>query len=117
MSARYEDPNDGSWREILREYAVYGQAGMMFPVSIAVGFLAGYLVDRWLESWPWASLAGLGVGVAAAVMHLFRTVEVEDRRAEGRRMERLQRRRERRRGGGPGPPTDEGDEEDREAGR
>lgn len=77
-----QPPRDDSWREIVRQYAVYGQAGMMFPVSIAVGFLGGHALDRWLGTGPWLALGGLVVGVAAAILHLFRTVASEDDRRE-----------------------------------
>lgn len=80
---RKRSDEDQSWREIFREYAVYSQAGLMFPTAVAVGLVAGYLLDGWLATTPWLTLAGVVLGVAAAIVNLYKTLATEDRRHEG----------------------------------
>lgn len=64
----------GSWREPLRQFAHYSTAGIMFPVSVALGFILGWAVDGWLGTAPWGSLLGAALGTAAAIRNLLRTV-------------------------------------------
>lgn len=59
---------------VARQYAHYAIVGIMFPVSIAVGFFAGYMIDRWLGTVPLFALIGLCFGVAAAIRNLLQTV-------------------------------------------
>jgi len=60
-----------------QQLLAYGNVGMMFPVSIAIGFFAGRLADRWLGTSPWLSLVGFTLGVVAAVRHLIRATGSE----------------------------------------
>lgn len=64
-----DNDRDGR-REWARQLTTYGTVGMMFPVSIAFGFLGGWVLDRWLGTDPWLQLAGFALGVAAAIRHL-----------------------------------------------
>ncbi len=59
---------------VTRQYAHYAIVGIMFPVSIALGFFGGYMIDRWLETVPLFALIGLCFGVAAAIRNLLQTV-------------------------------------------
>lgn len=42
--------------------------------GFVVGGLIGYGLDRWLGTSPWLLLLGLGVGFAAGMRNLMRTV-------------------------------------------
>ena len=66
--------DDSSWIAVTKQFARYAHVGMMFPVSIALGFFGGYYLDQWLGTSPLFALVGTGIGVAAAVRNLFRTV-------------------------------------------
>jgi ATP synthase protein I len=66
------------WREALRHSAV----GLEIVISLGVGYLAGWGLDRWLHTAPWLSIVGLAFGVAAAVRTLVRVVK-DYRRAVG----------------------------------
>lgn len=53
---------------------------MTFVVSTVLGLAGGYWADRWLATSPLFLLLGLGFGIAAGFVNLFRSV----RDAEGR---------------------------------
>lgn len=55
-------------------WALLTSLGIMFPVSITVGGVIGYLLDRKLGTLPWLSALFLGFGIAAAFVNLFRTL-------------------------------------------
>ena len=57
-----------------KQFARYAHVGMMFPVSILLGFFGGYLLDRWLGTIPLFAIVGLALGVAAAIRNLLQTV-------------------------------------------
>jgi ATP synthase protein I len=40
--------------------------------NILGGTLAGYLLDRWLDTAPWLLVAGVALGTAAAFVWLYR---------------------------------------------
>jgi ATP synthase protein I len=64
-----------SWKAL----AELAQVGMTFVVATALGLGAGYWADRWLGSGPWLTLLGLGVGIAAGFVNLFRAVKAAER--------------------------------------
>jgi F0F1-type ATP synthase assembly protein I len=65
-----DDPRDPFARQLMQ----YGGIGIMFPVAIAMGFLAGRWLDDRLGTGPWLSLAGFLFGVIAALRNLLRSV-------------------------------------------
>ena len=64
-----------SWKAL----ADLAQVGMTFVVATALGLGAGYWADRGLGSGPWLTLLGLGVGIAAGFVNLFRSVKAAER--------------------------------------
>lgn len=46
--------------------------GMTMVLATVIGLGGGYLVDRWLGTGPWATMIGLGLGIAAGFVSLFR---------------------------------------------
>lgn len=64
-----------SWKAL----AELAQVGMTFVVATALGLGAGYWADRLLGSGPWLTLLGLGVGIAAGFVNLFRAVKAAER--------------------------------------
>ena len=48
--------------------------------SVLVGFLLGYGLDFLFGSKPWGMLVGLGLGIAAGFMSVFRTASAMDAR-------------------------------------
>ncbi len=58
------------------------QVGMTFVVCTVLGLAGGYWVDRWLATSPWFLLFGLGFGITAAFVNLFRAVKDAERREQ-----------------------------------
>jgi ATP synthase protein I len=46
----------------------------MLVLSTFIGLAGGYYVDRWLGTSPWVMMIGLGLGIAAGFVNLFRSV-------------------------------------------
>jgi ATP synthase protein I len=55
---------------------------MTFVLSTVLGLAGGYWADRWLGTSPLFLLLGLGLGIAAGFVNLFRSVKD----AEGREL-------------------------------
>jgi ATP synthase protein I len=53
--------------------------GTMLFGCVVVGLGGGYLADRWLGSTPWMTLAGLGLGIAAAAVNFYRALRALNR--------------------------------------
>jgi ATP synthase protein I len=53
---------------------------MTFVMSTVLGLAGGFWVDRWLGTSPWLLLLGLGFGIAAGFVNLFRAVKDAERR-------------------------------------
>lgn len=64
-----------SWKAL----AELSQIGTTFVVATALGLGAGYYADRWLGSKPWLTLIGLGLGIAAGFVNLFRAISAAGR--------------------------------------
>ena len=59
-------------RRFYRVAADLLNVGLIFPSAIAVGYVAGYFLDRWLETSPWLAVALSIAGAVAAFVNLFR---------------------------------------------
>ena len=58
--------------------------GITLVVATAGAMIGGYFVDRWLNSSPWFTLIGLGVGIVAGFRNLFRSIKrAEQRERDG----------------------------------
>ena len=58
------------------------QVGMTLVVSTVLGLAGGYWADRWLATSPWFLLLGLGFGITAGFVNLFRSVKDTERREQ-----------------------------------
>jgi ATP synthase protein I len=59
--------------------------GLALVVATVIGLVAGYWADRWLETSPWLMLIGLGLGIAAGFVNLFRSVKRAERELDDSR--------------------------------
>lgn len=69
-------PDPSQWRAL----GSLAQVGMTFVVSTVLGLAGGYWADRWLGTSPWLMLLGLGFGIAAGFVNLFRAVRDAEER-------------------------------------
>lgn len=58
--------------------------GMAMVLATVIGLGAGYYADRWLGTSPWLLLVGLGLGIAAGFVTLFRSVKAAERKFDNR---------------------------------
>jgi ATP synthase protein I len=56
--------------------------GVALVLATVIGLGAGYYADRWLGTSPWLTLVGLGLGIAAGFVALFRSVKSAERNLE-----------------------------------
>jgi F0F1-type ATP synthase assembly protein I len=61
---------DSSWRSL----APYAQLGTTLFACVVIGMAAGYGTDVLLGTRPWLLLSGLGLGIAAAGVNLYRAI-------------------------------------------
>jgi ATP synthase protein I len=61
----------------------YAQLGTMLFACVVVGMAAGYGADALLGTEPWLLLLGLGLGIAAAGVNLYRAVRALSRGDDG----------------------------------
>ena len=56
--------------------------GMTLVLATVIGLAGGYYLDKWLGTAPWLTLIGLGFGIAAGFVNLFRTVNRAGRKID-----------------------------------
>jgi len=71
-----------------RLWAELSAAGIQFPVSIGIGYFIGKTLDKWLNLYPYMTIAFSIFGVAAAFVNIFRLnseltrIEEQERKEE-----------------------------------
>ena len=65
----------GTWKAL----GELSSIGITLVVATVIGLVGGYYADRWLGSKPWLTLLGLGMGIAAGFVNLFRSVRCAER--------------------------------------
>jgi ATP synthase protein I len=53
--------------------------GLSMVIATILGLAGGYYADRWFGTSPWLLLIGLGFGIAAAFVILFRSARAAER--------------------------------------
>jgi ATP synthase protein I len=69
---------DPAWRSM----GELASLGVTMVLATVIGLAAGYAADRWLGTMPWFTLIGLGFGIAAAFVSLFRTARNIERKLD-----------------------------------
>jgi ATP synthase protein I len=59
--------------------AELSSVGFAMVTATVIGLVGGYYLDRWLGTKPWLLLLGLGFGIAAGFVMLFRSVNRANR--------------------------------------
>jgi ATP synthase protein I len=65
----------GTWKAL----GELSSIGFALVVATVIGLVVGYWLDRWLGTAPWLILIGLGFGIAAGFVNLFRSVKRAER--------------------------------------
>ncbi len=66
-------------KDAWRSLGELSSIGMTLVLATVIGLVAGYYADRWLGTKPWLLLAGLGLGIVAGFVNLFRSVNRAER--------------------------------------
>ena len=69
---------ESSWKAL----AELSSIGMTLVLATVIGLAGGYFLDRWLGTSPWLILIGLGLGIAAGFVNLFRSVKRAEKDAD-----------------------------------
>lgn len=72
------DEEPSSWKAL----AELSTVGIALVLATVIGLAAGYYADRWLGTSPWLLLLGLGLGIAAGFVSLFRAVKAAERKVK-----------------------------------
>ena len=59
-----------------------GTIGTTLVLATVLGLAGGYYLDKWLGTSPWLTMIGLGFGIAAGFVNLFRTVNRAGRKVD-----------------------------------
>ena len=70
------DEEPSSWKAL----AELSTVGITLVLATVIGLAAGYYADRWLGTSPWLTMIGLGLGIAAGFVSLFRAVKAAERK-------------------------------------
>ena len=70
------DEQPSSWKAL----AELSTVGITLVLATVIGLAAGYYADRWLGTSPWLTMLGLGLGIAAGFVSLFRSVKAAERK-------------------------------------
>lgn len=73
-SSQPEKPGSGDWTRALREAGPYLGLGTTLAGTVLGGLGLGYWIDRQFGTQPVFFLVGAVLGVASAMLQLFRTV-------------------------------------------
>jgi ATP synthase protein I len=71
----------GAWKAL----GELSSIGLTLVVATVIGLVGGYYADTWLGTSPWLLLLGLGLGIAAGFVNLFRSVKRAERELDDSR--------------------------------
>ncbi len=61
--------------KIFRQIASYSTLGLEMGLSVAVGAVIGYYLDKWLHTAPWLLIIFLLFGIVAGFRSLYRALK------------------------------------------
>lgn len=70
---------DKDIKKTIKDLGYLSTVGMAMALSIALGALAGYHLDKWLDTRPWLFFIFLGFGIAAAFRNLYKLYKRADK--------------------------------------
>ena len=75
MSPSGDESGDGGYRRAIKEAGPYLTLGLELGLTMIVWSLIGYLLDMWLGTLPWLTLAGVLVGMISLFIQLIRVAK------------------------------------------
>jgi ATP synthase protein I len=57
------------------EKTSYMMVGVQFALSIIIGIVIGYYLDKWLNTFPWMTIFWLLIGFAAGLKNLYKELK------------------------------------------
>ncbi len=70
---------DKDLKKTIKDLGFLSSIGMTMALSIALGALMGYYLDKWLDTKPWLFFIFLGLGIVAAFRNLYKLYKKADR--------------------------------------
>jgi ATP synthase protein I len=70
---------DKDLKKTIKDLGFLSSIGMAMALSIALGALIGYYLDKWLNTKPWLFFVFLGFGIVAAFRNLYTLYKKADR--------------------------------------
>jgi ATP synthase protein I len=61
--------------KLIKQIASYSTLGLEMGLSVAVGAVIGYYIDKWLKTEPWFLIVFLLFGVVAGFRSLYRALK------------------------------------------
>jgi ATP synthase protein I len=61
--------------KLFRQFASYSTLGLEMGLSVAVGAVIGYYIDKWLKTEPWFLIVFLLFGVVAGFRSLYQALK------------------------------------------
>lgn len=68
-------PQNSSFSNAFRDAGPYLTLGLELGLTMIAWSVIGYLLDRWLETTPWLTLAGVLVGMVSLFIQLARAAK------------------------------------------
>lgn len=75
MSRSGEEGSNSTHGKAMRDAGPYITLGLELGLTMIAWSLIGYLLDRWLGTLPWLTLAGIFVGMCSLFMQLARAAK------------------------------------------
>lgn len=76
--------SSSSFSNAFREAGPYLTLGLELGLTMIAWSAIGYLLDRWLETLPWLTLAGVLVGMISVFLQIARASKKSEGRSNGR---------------------------------
>jgi ATP synthase protein I len=70
---------------VWRSLGELASLGVAMVLATVIGLGVGYYLDGWMGTSPWLTLLGLGFGIAASFVILFRSAKAAGRHLDERR--------------------------------
>ena len=74
-----KDKSGSAFSHAFREAGPYLTLGLELGLTMIAWSVIGYLVDRWLDTLPWLTLAGVAIGMVSVFLQIVRAAKTSDK--------------------------------------